>query len=338
MDVIKNFETGGKKILFRIFRLFIRKENIEKENIHSADIRNILIIRLDRKIGNLVLSLPLVSGVKKTFSQANISVLVCKENESILGNNPYIDEIFVFYHKRYFRNPFSLLVLIGRLRKRKFDLVIDSSNPGSASITSCLLAYFSKADVRIGFNNKYSGIFLNILVKPRYEKHYIDMQLDLIRVFNKNIRREKGNLFLSEEEKEDAETFFKSCRNKKLICIWIGGAEEKRWGIENFLKLKEKLEEDTENEIFFFCGIHEKELAYKVRSGNTAPEIYEFSEVRKLAAFINAIDVFVCGIPVRYIFLISLILLLSVSFFMKTIVTTDTLKTINILPCSLMKI
>ncbi len=292
MTILKKIEKSGKGFLFFIFKLLLKSKSLNKDEIELSRIKNIIVIRLDRKIGNLILSLPLIRGLKEVFPDASISIFVCRENSDVVKNNPYIKEVLIFEHKKYIKNPLCLLKLLKEVRKRNFDLAIDCSNPCSTSITSCLIAYLSRAFLRVGFKKEYSDIFLNLLVTPDLNKHYIDIQLDLIRIFKKDLPILKGNLYLNKEEKEEAESFFSCYRGKNLIGMWIGGAKEKRWKIENFIELKLKLEENKNNAVFLFYGVDEKKMVNDI---NYDVRLYEFTSVRKLASFISFLDVFICG-------------------------------------------
>jgi len=295
MSLVKNIEIKGKKLLFLTLKLLLGKQKPNVQKPGQADIHKMLIIRIDRKVGNLILSLPLIEAFRSVFPNSEIFLLLSRESEKIIRNNPYVRGIFVFNHKRYFRNPFALIKLLRELKKRRFELVIDSGNPGSASVTSCMLAYASGAQYRAGFENKYSEIFMNMLVKADFTKHYSDMQLDLVRIFKEDFPLSKADLYLSENEREEAIKIFSRYKDKNLVGIWFGGAEEKRWKFENFMKLKNKIEENINAKVYLFFGTGENGYARKVKDDYPGIELTKFTDVRKLAACIEHLDVFICG-------------------------------------------
>jgi len=96
----------------------------------AGDFKNILIIK-PSSLGDIVLALPVLSALRRSFPDANISWLVRPDFSALLKNHPHLNEIILFdrrflgkawYHPRAFA---SVMSLIRRLRRSRFDLVID---------------------------------------------------------------------------------------------------------------------------------------------------------------------------------------------------------------------
>ena len=96
----------------------------------SKGFKNILIIK-PSSLGDIVLALPALSGLRRSFPDAKISWLIRPDFAPLLENHPHLDEIIVFdrrYLGKGWYNPramASLLVLIRRLRHSSFDAVFD---------------------------------------------------------------------------------------------------------------------------------------------------------------------------------------------------------------------
>jgi len=96
----------------------------------SKGFKNILIIK-PSSLGDIVLALPVLSGLRTSFPDAKISWLIRPDFAPLLENHPHLDEIIVFdrrYLGKGWYNPralASLLVLIRRLRRSSFDAVFD---------------------------------------------------------------------------------------------------------------------------------------------------------------------------------------------------------------------
>jgi len=79
-----------RKILFN----FYEKLNfVKKDTISLEEVKNILIIRTDR-LGDAVVTTPLIKAIKELFPDKKLYVLCSKQNEIIFKQNPYIDEVF----------------------------------------------------------------------------------------------------------------------------------------------------------------------------------------------------------------------------------------------------
>ena len=59
---------------------------------------NILVTRADR-IGDLVLSTPVFSSLRRRFPEARIACLTFLENREIVTENPFIDEVILYDKK-----------------------------------------------------------------------------------------------------------------------------------------------------------------------------------------------------------------------------------------------
>ena len=93
--------------------------------------KNILIIK-PSSLGDIVMALPALSALHKNFPDARISWLIRPEFASLLKDHPYLTETILFdrrflgkawYNPRAFA---SLMSLISKLRRSKFDAVIEN--------------------------------------------------------------------------------------------------------------------------------------------------------------------------------------------------------------------
>ena len=82
-------------------------------------------------LGDIVLALPALTALRKSFPDAKITWLIRPEFAPLIENHPHLNDIIIFdrrllgkawFHPHAFK---SLLSLIGRLRQSKFDAVID---------------------------------------------------------------------------------------------------------------------------------------------------------------------------------------------------------------------
>jgi lipopolysaccharide heptosyltransferase I len=111
----------------RIFREL--SDRAKAKHLHSA-LKNILIIK-PSSLGDIVMALPALSALRRSFPCAKISWFIRPEFAPLLKNHPHLTETILFDRKflgQAWFNPralASLLSLIWRLRRSKFDAVID---------------------------------------------------------------------------------------------------------------------------------------------------------------------------------------------------------------------
>jgi ADP-heptose:LPS heptosyltransferase len=106
--------------------------------------KNILIVRQDN-IGDLVCTLPLIAGLRHTFPNASIEVLCTSYNRAILAGNPHVDAVHTYAKRAHHSTTFALIagslekvLLIAKLRRRRFDVAIAASTPSRPRIASLI--------------------------------------------------------------------------------------------------------------------------------------------------------------------------------------------------------
>ena len=162
--VLKRIERLGKKLLVLILGFFLKQEKLNPEDVDLSRIERILVIRQDDRIGNLILTTPLLSALRRFFPKAQISFLASKTFHTLFCNSSLVDQIFVAKKRQYIFHPLSLVSFIRKVRKQKFDLAFDASDESSFSLNNSFMAYLSGARYRIGYKKPNSGLFLNLQV------------------------------------------------------------------------------------------------------------------------------------------------------------------------------
>jgi lipopolysaccharide heptosyltransferase II len=107
----------------------------------------VLLIRL-RLIGDVVLSTPLIRALRRTFPDASISYLVERDAAAVVSGNPHLDDVIVVERTRGLARIADDLRLARRLRRKRFDVVIDMhGGPRSSWLTLA-----TGAPQRIGYD------------------------------------------------------------------------------------------------------------------------------------------------------------------------------------------
>jgi len=293
----KALEKAGKNILKFVLKFIVKSKEISSSQIYPEDIRHVLIIRQDRKIGNLILTTPLIEYTAKVFPNAKIDVLIAKSLEVLCKNNPFINKIYLFDHRSYIKNPFKFLALVSKLRKNRYAVAIESSHPGGASFLNGFVTYLSGAVFRIGFENGMGSIFTNVHVYPDESKHYYKIQQDLVNSLTKEKSYFKPKIFIDEKKnkqfKNDLLQKFNLKKSDKIIGIWTGARHNKRWDLDNFKKVYEKLSMENNFTPLLVCGVEEENIFKKLNDEKR--KVIKFTSLENLKYFISACDAFICG-------------------------------------------
>src|SRR4029453_9936698 len=138
----------------------------------------IRLIRL-RLIGDVVFTTPLIRALKRTYPDAHLTYLV--EPQALGGGRekPHLDEVIVARRRAGLGRIADDLRLAGRLRRERYDIVIDlHGGPRSA-----WLAWLSRATVGIGYEIAgRTWMYTRAVPRPRTlrRRHSVVNQWDLL--------------------------------------------------------------------------------------------------------------------------------------------------------------
>jgi heptosyltransferase-3 len=164
----------------------------------------ILVIKF-RNIGDVLLTTPLIKNLKIHYPDSTIDMVVNKGTESMITNNPNINEIFV-YDRSYYKSLPKLKQIIEEfkfLRSFKdYDMVINTTEGDRGAF----IAKFSNAKTKIGYPVKKNWYLKNIfnieMPKPTLIRHIVDNNLDAIRVQDLEVLEKKVEIFWKKEDEK----------------------------------------------------------------------------------------------------------------------------------------
>ncbi|MBK7228038.1 MAG: glycosyltransferase family 9 protein [Ignavibacteriales bacterium] len=311
MKVLKTAERFGKKFLTSLIKLFIKQDNYSTSEIDPTEVTRIIIVHLDRKIGNLILSTPLFEATNKVFVNATIDIVIASPVKVLIDSNPFIQNIYEFNHTGFIRNPFKLFSLLSAVRKNNYQVAIESSNPSGTSFLNGFVTYLTKAKYRIGFSGGGGELFTNIHIIPDKNDHYFVSKQKLVTPFTSIDSQIKPKIFTNKNEveltKQEVLTRYNLNVNQKIIGLWIGARDRKKWDIENFYAIYNNLKTDFKYFPILLFGIEEKSL-FKTIDKNNYNSIL-FNDLNKLKNFISCCEVFISGDtgPLHYAYALDVI-------------------------------
>ncbi|MBV6646149.1 MAG: glycosyltransferase family 9 protein [Cyclobacteriaceae bacterium] len=144
-------------------------------------------------IGDVVLATSVIEKLSAYYPDADIDFLLRKGNEPLLAEHPKLREVIVWNkQKAKYR---SLFQLIGVVRKRHYDLVINLQR----FATMGLLTTLSRGKVKVGFDKNPFSVFWQKRVTHQIGDglHEVERNLNLVRAFTDDFVV-KPKLYLSE--------------------------------------------------------------------------------------------------------------------------------------------
>lgn len=258
--------------------------------------RRILITRM-KFIGDVVLTTPVIRSVRSAHPDAFVAYMGERNAVSLLERNPHLDEIIGFDFSRSTLLEQTRVTLL--LRRLKFDLVIDLfGNPRSA-----LLSYLSGAGTRVGLDRRGRGQLYTVRVADDgQERNAIEFHARLAAAVGVPLIGSKTELFLSDEEREDAWRVLQRHAgsavrdgSRPLIGIHPGATwPAKRWLADRFSILADRLAVELGAHVVVTAGPDDSGTIREMASSFvTKPTVLPILSLRQLAAVISLCNAYV---------------------------------------------
>ncbi|MFA5410565.1 MAG: lipopolysaccharide heptosyltransferase II [Candidatus Omnitrophota bacterium] len=235
-------ENAYKKVKEK-YNIELMVENTLKVYQDAFSSLNILVIKFS-SVGDVILSTAALRAIREKFPGHKITFLVSEEAKDVVLRSPHIDELLVCDFKNKDKGIAGLWKLARVLRKKNFDLVIDLQN----NRKSHLLAAFSLALNRYGYNNKKFGFLLNHGIKD--DKAPLDPlthQFRALKLLGIDLKNPRLELWPSKEDEHYIEELLESewvSANQKLVGINISASlrwPTKNWSLRQIIELCENL-------------------------------------------------------------------------------------------------
>jgi lipopolysaccharide heptosyltransferase II len=237
----------------------------------------ILIVRTDR-IGDVILSIPVISALRKAFPEDHIAFLTRPYTRELLEGNPDLNEIIEYDPEQ------NLISIVRTLVQKNFNIAI-LLHP---TFRLAILLFLSRIPVRIGTGYRFYSFLFNkrirthrkrdenheaefnlLMLKPIIQRikriNQIKLSEHLPKVYTKSTDREWVEEKLIEFRMSNSEYRF----TDKLIVVHPGnGGNAPQWKVERFAKVAEKIQKELETIVIITGGKEEKvlcqELAKKI--------------------------------------------------------------------------
>ncbi len=227
--------------------------NTYKDKIPLENIKKIIIIRTDR-IGDLILTTPAITDLKKHFKNAQIDIIINSYTYAIMEKNPYMKNIIL-------KDQYTRKELIHLLKKTKYDLAIIFSS----YIEDKQIAFKSRIPFRIGSNYNGAGYLLTHHIKDTREEllHEVKACFSIIKLLKIPAKNKELVLHSNEKYKSQIIKAYKrfNLKNKEYIVIHPYSRDYKmRWPEYYYKTLVQKLVLFKKYKIVIIGSIKEKQL------------------------------------------------------------------------------
>ena len=293
-SITKRLELGFKRTLKRVLLRFLPP--LQKGAPKPAAIRKVLVFRLDQRIGNGILLLPLLRAIRTSLPGAEIHLLIHHPVAGLFRESAarWVDRIWPYHQSYLMRWPLRYLRLFRRLRRERFDLVITSHNPDNFSLSQALAGRLMKPGWLVGFDAKDSARFYDVAVASGTEKHYADVMIDLLRIVAPQAVCEIGGLEISPEAKKALGERFPEFAEGGIL-VWLGATGKKVLPAGVFAFLYEQLREHSDLPVHFAAGTADAGLLHAYPDWIRERTVIWQESLPETAAFFAHFALFVSG-------------------------------------------
>lgn len=265
------------------------KEEIKPGNfIENNDIKKILFLRYDGKIGDMVINTLMFREIKKKYPSIEIGVITKDGAKAIIENNPNVNKIY-----EYKKGRKNIKELASKIAEDKYDLLIDFSE--MLRVNQMMFINLCKARFNMGLNKENWNLFDISYLKPEGYIHITKIYRDILEKLGITDIDINYELFFTEEQKGKVNDLLKSINHKKIIVFNPFAASKHRdLNLENILKIG-KLILKNKNNILIFIGEkrRKKELENVIKELGKDTVFPELENIMETSYLINKADLLI---------------------------------------------
>jgi len=227
-------------------------------------LRRVLLVRL-RRAGDVILTTPALTALRRALPESHLAYVVEAPFARLVEGHPALDETIVVESGQ---GPAGFLRLIRRLRRDRFDAVIDFHGGPRAS----RLTFLAGAPVRVGYEIPWRRWIYTVRVARRAEDgpvHSVVNHVNLVRALGLDVP-EIPPLTLPKarpEEKSRVEAFIEKngLSAAKFVVLHVGAGNEFRdWGAEAMTELVRLLSNRPGVRVVLAGGVEDRERAAEI--------------------------------------------------------------------------
>ncbi len=244
---------------------------------------NVLLFRTDR-IGDVILSTPVISVLKQHFPRMNIHFLAGRDTNPLIADFPQLKKVWINEDFPSFRNKVKFL------KQNCFDTVIFLFPVPDWAFA----AFFARIPVRIGTGYRIYSFLFNrrIYVHRKYgDRHEADLNMDLLRPMGIKDGSVTFNFRIPRDITEQVDKLLaKKNLQKPFVVLHPGsGGSALDWPVIKFAQLADLIEKKLGLPVIFSGSANEKDLIDVVKKSAVGQHIRldgKF-DLKQFAAFLK---------------------------------------------------
>ena len=260
--------------------------------------KNILIVRTDR-IGDVVLSLPMASIIKKHYPNCKITFMMRAYTMLLADNNPDIDQIILLKENK---SKISIADNLKQIKEYNFDtcLVV------YPTFQLALILFLAGIKNRIGTGYRWYSFLFNKKIfvhRKRGEKHELEHNINMLRMIgvDEKLKAESVPFNIHSDEKSRQRVkqilgdFRINSSNPTIIIHPGSGGSSVDWPISLFMELAEKMARELIANILITGGEHEIETCSRLAVHENIVNLAGKFALDEMIALIDSADILIAN-------------------------------------------
>jgi heptosyltransferase-2 len=262
----------------------------------TASWENVLILQTSF-LGDTVLTLPLISEVRRRFAVRKLTLLCQPVSRELLQDHPAIDEIIVDDKRRIDRGLAGLRRKAAALANRRFTLALSPHK----SLRSALMLYWAGIPSRVGFRQSRGWFLFHHRVRRDSARHDVERNLSILEAFGVHADQCQREIDLP------VHPALQAAVDQRLVTLGIDDSKPivginpgsvwptKRWSASGFARLIQLLRQKLDCQVVIFGGTADAAVVAEVLDGCAGAAISLVDEIslHELPAAIRKCRVFV---------------------------------------------
>jgi len=266
-------------------------------NKPAASVLRILIVRTDR-IGDVVLSLPVASALRRSHPESHLAMLVQPAVREIVADHPDLNSVLFDGPEEH--GGFGFFRLIRRIRMEAFDAAL-LLHP---TFRLALVLALSWIRIRIGTGYRWYSFLFNRRVfehRKTSVRHEAEYNLSLARMLGSDSKPVEFRIGVPESAKRNVEAFLREKRIhqcRPLVVLHPGSrGSALDWPMQSFARLAERLVDEAGACVVVSGGVDETEIASQVVRPDSRRAVSAAGRftLKELCALLERADLFIAN-------------------------------------------
>lgn len=272
------------------YRLFSNTDSLEKHKLTKDKVKHILLIRNNKRIGNIYFLLPFVRQVRAAYPDARIDMMLNEPWQSHIFNNLGINQ---FHYSHFsFQGIFKFLKMLKEVKKITYDMILLPRTSAGDTVITALLDGRNKVS---SHHPKRNVICRHAVPINNRRKHASLGPLSILEGLGHTLVEPLlHTLAFTEEELDKGLQASQALRNNPgsvTIAYFRGARGDKLLSEQTWLTILSKFETATNQQVQW-VEILCSDITSPIKAG---VKTFKTSDLRHLASVLKHLDAFICS-------------------------------------------